>query len=120
MKTNYGTNAYPTSNTSMSSHLPAQAGSAGIGNTGAQEKHLPEKKFRAGPVAATIWSNNGLDKEGKVITYRTVSFERSYKDKNDKWQTTSSLRMNDLPRASLVLEKAFEYLALSTFGEESA
>jgi hypothetical protein len=97
--------------------------SSGItaGNTSAgAQKNLPEKKFRAGPIAATIWANNVLDKDGKVVTYRTVSFERSYKDKNDAWKTTSSLRMNDLPKASLVLEKAFEYLALANLGEESA
>jgi hypothetical protein len=91
---------------------------AGADNDSA--KNLPEKKFRAGPVAATIWANNVLDKDGKVVTFRTVSFERSYKDKNDAWKTTSSLRMNDLPRASLVLEKAFEYLALNHLGEETA
>ena len=45
--------------------------------------------------------------------YKTVSFERSYKDKNNNWQTTNTLRMNDLPKASLVLTKAYELLALS-------
>jgi hypothetical protein len=93
-------------------------------NTSAQasapNKNLPEKKFRAGPIAATIWNNQSLDNEGKVVSYRTVSFERSYKDKNNTWQTTTSLRVNDLPKASLVLEKAFEYLALAgNTGEEA-
>jgi effector-binding domain-containing protein len=85
-----------------------------------QEKNQPEKKFRAGPICATIWSNNNLDKDGKVVAYRSVSFERSYKDKNDSWQTTHSLRLNDLPKAALVLQKAYEYLALTTMGEAEA
>ncbi len=74
-------------------------------------KNLPEKKFRAGPITATIWQNE-TQRDGKTVSYNTISFERSYKDKNDEWQTTNSLRMNDLPRAVLVLNKAYEFLAL--------
>ena len=71
----------------------------------------PEKKFRAGAIAATIWKNN-VEKEGKTFEFKTVSLERNYKDKNDEWQTTSTLRLNDVPKAVLVLSKAYEYLAL--------
>ncbi|MBC8501036.1 MAG: hypothetical protein H8D38_04710 [DPANN group archaeon] len=76
-------------------------------------KNLPEKKFRAGPIVATIWANSGISKDGEKVSYRTISFERTYKDKNDEWQTTSSLRMNDLPKAILVLTKAYESLSLT-------
>lgn len=76
-------------------------------------KKLPEKKFRAGAITATVWQNEGKGKDGKTTSYRTVSFERSYKDNNDEWQTTSSLRMNDLPKAALVLNKAYEFIALN-------
>jgi hypothetical protein len=75
--------------------------------------NLPLKKFRIGPVAATVWNNHTKDGEGE---YKTVSFERSYKDKEGAWKTTSSLRFNDLPKAALVLQKAYEFLAL---GEEA-
>ena len=76
-------------------------------------KNLPERKFRAGPITATVWANESVNKEGQAVSYRTVSFERSYKNQNDEWQTTSSLRMNDLPKAILVLTKAYESLSLS-------
>lgn len=76
------------------------------------EKNMPEKKFRAGAISATVWSNEAKDKEGKAIAYKTVSFERRYKDAKNSWQSTHTLRLNDLPRAKLVLDKAFEYLAL--------
>ncbi len=76
------------------------------------EKKQPAKKFRAGPIVATIWENKTL-KDGKELMYNTISFERNYKDKNDQWQTTTALRTNDLPKAILVLSKAFEQLALS-------
>ncbi len=79
-----------------------------------EENNLPEKKFRAGAVTATIWKNTSNDGESE---YNTVSFERSYKDKNDEWQTTNSLRVNDLPKAKLVLEKAYEFLVLNDIEE---
>ncbi|MEM4267667.1 MAG: hypothetical protein QXK37_02445 [Candidatus Woesearchaeota archaeon] len=69
----------------------------------------PEKKFRAGAVAATIWQNQSPT-EGK--SYRTVSLERVYMDKSNQWQSTTSMRVNDLPKAALVLSKAYEYLTL--------
>jgi hypothetical protein len=72
--------------------------------------NAPLKKFRAGAIIATVWSNQAKDGEGE---YKTVSLERGYKDKEGVWKYTSSLRAADLPRASLVLQKAFEYLALS-------
>jgi hypothetical protein len=75
-------------------------------------ENLPEKKFRAGPISATVWKNQGQTQDKEKVTYRTVSFERNYKDKKGNWQTTSSLRFNDLPKATLVLSKAYEYLAL--------
>ena len=76
-----------------------------------QKRNLPEKKFRAGAISATVW-NNTVEKEGETFDFKTVSFERNYKDKNEEWQTTSTLRLNDIPRAVLVLNKAYEYLTL--------
>lgn len=73
---------------------------------------VPEKRFSTGVVNATIWKNNTVDNHGNSVTYRTVSFERRYSDPQGNWKSTSSLRIRDLPRASLVLEKAFEYLSL--------
>ena len=76
-------------------------------------RNLPEKKFRSGAIAATIWANSTV-RDGKPATYRTISLQRSYKDKNDEWKSTDSMRVNDLPKAVLVLSKAYEYLALNS------
>ena len=75
-------------------------------NTGNQ----PEKKFRAGAISATVWLNQGQSKTGEPRSYRTISLQRGYKDNNDEWKNTSSMRVNDLPRAALMLTKAYEYL----------
>ncbi len=80
-------------------------------------KNTPDKKFRAGAIVSTIWTNQSV-KDGKVFEYKTISFDRNYMDKDGKWQTTNSLRMQDLPKAVLVLSKAYEYLALNLEHEE--
>ena len=64
----------------------------------------PEQKFKAGAVSATLWKNEGEH------TYFTVSIERNYKDKDGAWKNTNSMRLNDLPKASLVISKAYDYL----------
>jgi len=88
----------------------------GIGNTG---KQLPEKKFSTGAISATIWKNNGTNKKtGEPVEFRTIQIDRRYRDKEGNWQSTNSLRLNDLPKASLVLQKAYEYLVLK--GQDSA
>ncbi len=74
-----------------------------------QGNTMPEKKIRAGAVSATIWNNKSKNTEGE---YKTVTFERSYKDAKGDWQTTHSLRVNDIPKAELVLRKAFEFCQL--------
>ena len=76
------------------------------------EKNVPEKRFSTGTVTATVWQNQGKSRTGEPVGYRTVSLQRRYKDKNGVWQSASSFRVNDLPKAALVLEKAYEYLVL--------
>ncbi|MBI2653741.1 hypothetical protein HYX02_02915 [Candidatus Woesearchaeota archaeon] len=76
------------------------------------EKNTPEKKFSTGVITATVWQNQGKSRNGEIVAYRTVSLQRRYKDKNGVWQTANSFRVNDLPKAALVLEKAYEYLVL--------
>ncbi len=79
-------------------------------NTG---KQMPEKKFSTGAISATIWKNNGKSKKtGEPVEFRTIQIDRRYTDKEGNWQSTNSLRLNDLPKASLVLQKAYEYLVL--------
>jgi len=78
----------------------------------------PDAKFRAGQISATVWTNQGQTKDGNVRTFSSVSFEKSYKDKEGAWKTTKSLNVQDLPKASLVLTKAYEHLALRDLTEE--
>ena len=71
----------------------------------------PLKKFRAGQVSCALWENE-IVVNGREMTMLKATFERRYKDKEGNWKNASSFRISDLPRASLVMQKAFEYLVL--------
>lgn len=75
-------------------------------------KNVPEKKFSTGVITATVWQNQGKGRNGEIVGFRTVSLQRRYKDRNGAWQSASSFRVNDLPKASLVLQKAYEFVVL--------
>ena len=67
----------------------------------------PEAEVKSGAVVGTIWKN-----EGPTGPYRTVALNRFYKDREDKWQRTKTLRPKDMPDvatvAGLVTEKIAE------------
>lgn len=74
--------------------------------------NYPEKKYRAGGISATVWLNKGQSATGEETEYRTISLERSYTDKEGKWQSTNSMRVNDIPKACVTLQQAYEFLVL--------
>jgi hypothetical protein len=69
----------------------------------------PETVFKVGAVRASIFRNS-IQKAGKFILLPKVVIEVRYKDKTGQWNGTNSLSLNDLPKAILALQKAFEYL----------
>jgi hypothetical protein len=81
---------------------------------GSEKPNQPVKKFKAGAISATVWENQTQNQQGQSVSYKSVSFDRTYKDANGEWQHTNSLRMADLPKATLVLSKAYEFLALNS------
>ncbi len=76
------------------------------------EQNSPEKKFSAGGIQATIWKNTGKSMTGTELDFFSVQLERRYKDKSDQWHSTNSFGVNDLPKAQLLLGKAYEYLTV--------
>ncbi len=69
----------------------------------------PETVFKIGAVRASIFRNT-IEKAGQIIPLPKVVIEVRYKDKAGQWQGTNSLSLNDLPKAILALQKAYEYL----------
>lgn len=71
-----------------------------------------EKKFNVGAISATVWKNSTTAEDGKLQSYHTISIDRRYKDKEENWKSTSSMRLTDLPKVQLVANEAFRYLSL--------
>lgn len=87
---------------------PIEAQSTTLG-----KNNRPIESWRAGPIQVSVWENTAVDEAGAPRTYQTVSFDRRYKDdRTGEWKSTNSLRRDDLPKAALLLNKAYEYLLL--------
>jgi len=71
----------------------------------------PEQKFQAGGIEASIFENE-IQHNGKKINIKKVAFQKRYKS-DQGWKTTYSLDINDIPKAILVLSKAYEFLILN-------
>ncbi|MEK6958626.1 MAG: hypothetical protein AABW59_01130 [archaeon] len=67
----------------------------------------PTKALKVGPVEVAVWENTS--KDGKKFFSTTL--ERNYKD-GEEWKKTNSLRVDDLPRAILALQQAYEFVAI--------
>lgn len=70
----------------------------------------PVQKFEAGAIQAAIWVNSRKDKDGKAYNLPSVTLQRTYKGKDGEYARTSSLMLNDLPKAVLVLNEAYKFL----------
>lgn len=73
----------------------------------------PEKRFKAGACTASIFANEVQTADG-IRTVRNVVLQRTFKDKDGNWQSTSSFSATDVPKAMLVMQRAFEHLVLDS------
>lgn len=70
----------------------------------------PVKKFQAGGIIAALWKNRMKLRSGEEIETLSVTLDRRYRDDGGEWRSSSSLRANDIPKAALVLQQAYEYM----------
>lgn len=77
----------------------------------------PKKVFTTGALRATVWENTHKNKEGVEFTATSVKLERTYKVGNE-YKSTNSMRQDDVPKAILILQKAYEYLVTEYRQEE--
>jgi hypothetical protein len=75
------------------------------------EKKKPERIFRIGDVSCSVFLQNAGDDR----TFRTVNLQKSYLDRENVRQYSSSLSLAELPTALEVLRMALNYVA----GEEA-
>ena len=69
----------------------------------------PVQTFRAGTVSASVFRNERTVK-GSKVDIPSVTIQKRY-ESDGQWKSTSSLDVNDIPKAILVLLKAFDSVA---------
>ena len=69
----------------------------------------PERRFKVGACTAAVFANQVNTADGKAVV-RNAVLQRTYRDNNGDFQHTTSFRVNDIPKAVLALNKAYDYL----------
>ena len=72
------------------------------------ETKKPQKTYRAGAISLNVWENAMGEEKMK-----SFSIQRAYKDKEENWQHTQSLRIMDLPKLMVLLEEAYKEQVIS-------
>ena len=80
----------------------------------------PTKEFRAGTIVAAIWTKSTTI-DGRSVAQHSIRIQKRYRDeRSGEWKTTTYLRPDELPKLSLVVSKAYEYLMLRETDNGSA
>ena len=69
----------------------------------------PEVSFKVGAVRAAIFRNT-LQKGNRTVSIGKVILEVRYRDSDGQWKSTHSMSANEIPKAILALQKAYEHL----------
>ena len=75
----------------------------------------PVQQFKVGGIQVAIWRNES--KEGQEFS--SISMDKRYKV-GEEWRSTTSLKANDLPKAILALQKAYEFLSVKDPQKDSS
>lgn len=70
------------------------------------EGRKPARTFRIGRLWCNIWENH----HPETGTWYSVSLTRSYRDKENQWQTSANLGKDDLLAAAELYRMAFHWI----------
>ena len=71
----------------------------------------PEKRFRCGPITASIWTE-AKTVDGDLVKFHSISIDKAYLS-GDEWKHTNSFAAEDLPKVALVANEAYRYIRLT-------
>lgn len=72
-------------------------------------KRRPIETFREGDVSASVWGRE-VQYKGKATIFFSVSFERSYKDRDGAFRYSKSFGLSDLGKLITVAQRSAEYI----------
>ena len=68
-----------------------------------------EKRIQVGSCSASVFKRD-VETANGIVAMHDVDLQRAYKDKEGAYQHTNNYRVNDVPKAILALQKAYEHL----------
>lgn len=71
----------------------------------------PDIKFKCGAVNVAVWSKELDVPTGGKRKFYTITVEKSYKD-GEEWKHTNAYNVDDIPKITTALRKAYEYLTV--------
>ena len=86
------------------------ANTSSADTTGKSTGKGPSQIISIGAISAAIFENERQGENGSFVS-NSVVLHKSYKS-TEGWQHTSSLKVDDLPKAILALQKAYETLVI--------
>lgn len=75
-----------------------------------EAKRMPEKSFRVDDCSASVWAREHVV-QGKPRVFRTITLERSFKDRDGAWRYTKSFDSDSLGKIVTLCQQVDEYIA---------
>ncbi|MEC8220914.1 MAG: hypothetical protein VX028_02475 [Nanoarchaeota archaeon] len=69
-----------------------------------EQTNKPIRVYKAKAITLSVWENEGENDK----KFNSITFQRSYLDKEEQWQHTQSLHVSDLPILQVLLEEAYK------------
>lgn len=67
----------------------------------------PMHTFRAGAISCAVWQND-IQRNGRLQSICKANVERRFRDKEGRWQSSTSFTRNEIPLVIHCLQQAFE------------
>jgi hypothetical protein len=72
----------------------------------------PEKRFKCGPISASIWAQ-GRTVDGEMVKFYSMNIDKSYRD-GDGWKHTTVFAVEDLPKVASLATEVYKHIRLKS------
>lgn len=77
----------------------------------------PEKKFRCGPLTASIFAEARVV-NGQMAKFYSTCIDKAYKE-GEQWKHTTSFAAEDLPKVALLATEVYRFLRVRVSDDET-
>jgi hypothetical protein len=78
-----------------------------------EDKNRPEMRWQIGSISISVFQNEVRKPNGETFPVRKVVLQKTYRDESGNYRNTNSLDVQEIPKAILALEKAYEHCVMA-------